>query len=297
MRERLGKATSDVALIEANVETSTDTLRCISRRLVLGATGASLMSAVLPAAAQTDKFEALLAELSSNPTLVQEGLAYTEREVSAGVPNGTPSKRKLTTSASDLIICCEVASPAVYQKKYRRPLVPGDTSGVTVGVGYDLRFANEYRLEQDWPELSKDDRAKLAKALGKYGDDARKVLTPVASVDIPWAQAKEQFFAFLPYPTKQTEDAFPNCEDLHGDSFGALVSLVYNRGPQIARNSKKRHEMWVIQQLMIAKQFDKIPAQFRAMEAQWKDKPDARGLVIRREAEAALFERGLASAS
>ena len=43
---------------------------------------------------------------------------------------------------------------------------------------------------------------------------------------------------------------------------------------------------------MQSKNFSDIPAQFRSMERLWKNIPDDAGLVLRREAEAALFAAG-----
>jgi hypothetical protein len=264
----------------------------MNRRDFVTALAASLVVNCSPALAQSDSFETLLADLASGPDMVEASWAYREPTVSRGVGHGTPSNRKLSQSASDLIIACEVASPVVYDRRYRRPIWPKGQSGVTIGVGYDLRFANREYLDRDWAMLTKENRNLLAKVLTLAGEKARQSLSVVSAVEVPWDAARQQFFAFLPYPTKQTEDAFPNTTGLPDDSFGALVSLVYNRGPLIARNSQKRREMYEIQQLMTAKRFTEIPDRIRSMKRLWQT-PDSRGLVIRREAEAVLFERGL----
>ena len=257
---------------------------------VLG--GAAVLSAQSAAHAQSDALKQLLAEVANDPSIVEDGWQFQEPTVSRGVGHGTPSKRKLSGIASDLIIAFEVASPAVYEKKYRRPIWPKGASGVTIGVGYDLRFANKSYIDRDWPMLSASDRALLASVATLSGERAREATQNVQAVVVPWQDARTQFFAFLPYPTKQTEDAFPNCGKLHDDSFGALVSLVYNRGPKINRNSKTRREMYEIQQSMQAMEFDRVPAQIRSMKRLWQT-PESRGLVRRREAEALLFEQGL----
>jgi hypothetical protein len=44
---------------------------------------------------------------------------------------------------------------------------------------------------------------------------------------------------------------------------------------------------------MAQRAFDRIPAEIRAMEHLWRDDPSMRGVVLRREAEAALFEIGM----
>ena len=264
----------------------------MERRAFLTSLAAALVWQALPARAAAETFDALLAEVEADPALVEGGWAYREPSVSRGVGHGTPSKRKLNKAATDLIIAFEIASPTVYERKYRRPIWPKGQSGVTIGVGYDLRFANRSYIDRDWPDLSAADRDLLAQVVALSGTKARDALPLVQTVDVPWDEAKAQFLAFIPYPTKETETAFPNCDALSDDSFGALVSLIYNRGSSIPRNSKSRKEMYEIKQLMAAKQFADVPEQIRSMKRLWTT-PDSRGLLIRREAEAVLFERGL----
>lgn len=48
-----------------------------------------------------------------------------------------------------------------------------------------------------------------------------------------------------------------------------------------------------IYQLMRVRTFDQIPAKLREMKRLWLNDPGARGVVLRREAEALLFEEGL----
>lgn len=246
-----------------------------------------------PSRAQiSDPLKQILAEVAADPSLVEDGWQFQEPTVSRGVGHGTPSKRRLTPTASDLIIAFEVASPTIYAKKYTRPIWPKGQSGVTIGVGYDLRFANRRYIERDWPMLSAADRNLLASVATLSGERAHAAIPAVQAVVVPWNHAETQFFAFLPYPTKQTEVAFPNTGKLPDDSFGALVSLVYNRGPKIVRNSQSRREMYQIREAMAAEQFDRIPGLIRSMKRLWQT-PQSRGLVRRREAEALLFEQGL----
>ena len=234
----------------------------LSRRVIVGSIAATLVACNAAEAQSKPSFEDLLGRLSRNPDLVEKSWAFRDRSVTQGVPTGTPSSRQLNDSSKKLIINCEIASPTVYEQRYRRPIWPKGLSGVTIGVGYDLRFSNAAFLDRDWPQLAQADRDLLAKVVRLSGKEAQKVLRSVSSVVIPWKQAEEQFLAFIPYPTKQTEDAFPNCSSLSDDSFGALVSVVFNRGPQIPRNSDTRLEMYEIKQLMATNdpsQFAKIP--------------------------------------
>ncbi|WP_200232455.1 glycoside hydrolase family protein, partial [Rubrivivax gelatinosus] len=210
-----------------------------------------------------------------------------------GVPRGKRSTRKLSQAAIDTIIAFEVASPEAYVVRYRKPIWPGGGSGVTIGVGYDLLFANRRFIDRDWPLISQDRKDLLYSVVGLSGQEARDALPSVQSVDIPWEVANSQFLDFLPYPTNEAESAFPNCGELRDDAFGALVSLVYNRGTLISKSNPNRVEMYEIRELMRAKRFRDVPERIRAMKRLWEKDRNARGLVKRREAEALLFERGL----
>lgn len=266
------------------------------REFLAGAAAAAVWLVGGRASAQADPLASLLGEVEADPQMIEAGWLFREPSVSRGVGRGKPSTRKLSQDSIDVIIAFEVASPAAYQARYRRPIWPKGQSGVTIGVGYDLRFANKHYVDRDWPMLSQADRELLYTTVGLSGTRAQQALASVRSVDVPWDAAKKQFLEFLPYPTHDTEGVFPNSGSLADDSFGALVSLVYNRGAAVSRNSQKRLEMYQIQQLMVAKKFDAIPDRIRAMKRIWAGDPNARGLLKRREAEALLFEKGLRSA-
>ncbi|MES0198860.1 hypothetical protein [Mesorhizobium sp. M0011] len=248
------------------------------------------------ASAQTDTLETIIGEVAADPSIVENSWLYREHNASKGVGQGTPSMRKLPPSAIDLIVAFEIASPTVYEAKYRRPIWPKGESGVTIGVGYDLRFANKSTIDRDWHELPQDWRELLYPACGLGGAAAASFLKSVRVVEIHWEAARKQFLDFLPYPTKETENVFPNCDKLSDECFGSLVSIVYNRGSQVSRSIDRRREMYEIRQLMKSgdrSSFRQIPSLIRSMKRIWEGNPEARGLIKRREAEAILFERGL----
>jgi hypothetical protein len=81
---------------------------------------------------------------------------------------------------------------------------------------------------------------------------------------------------------------------LHPHCVGALVSLVFNRGASFRRDGDRYREMREILRLMGRQEFAGIPAQLRSMKRIWEGQ-GLDGLLRRREAEASLFERGLAA--
>ncbi|TDX76216.1 hypothetical protein EDE05_11798 [Neorhizobium sp. R1-B] len=264
-----------------------------NRRLFLAGLTASVAASVFPAGAQQPNFESLLREYTANERLLENAWKYREVGVTRGVGRGTRSSRKISQSAIDLIVELEVGGRSQYERKYRKPIWPRGESGVTMGIGYDLRFANSSLLKRDWENLLTQQELDILKqVLGKGGEAARVALPSVQTISIPWPSAMTQFLNFLPYPTADAESIFPNSNELSDESFGALVSLVYNRGKAIPRNSPRRTEMVAIHDLMGERKFGAIPEQIRKMKKLWTT-PDSRGLVIRRELEALLFELGL----
>lgn len=260
------------------------------RTFVVGSMAGMMLpsSAFAQAAGLADLYQ----QLENNPTLVENSWRFSERTESKGVGRGTPSSRKLSKNAEDMIVRFEVTSPGAYSQRYQRPIWPKGQSGVTIGVGYDLRYANRAFLDRDWPTMSAADKARLVAVLGLAGPAAEAAIPSVKSVVVPWPMAEAQFRRFLPYPTKETETAFPNCANMPDDCFGALVSLIYNRGSAMPAGSDRRREMREIRTAAATRAFDRIPPLIRRMQRLWPE-PDARGLIIRREAEARLFESGL----
>jgi GH24 family phage-related lysozyme (muramidase) len=243
---------------------------------------------------ETDSFDALLSQFETDPELVENSWLYRDPSVSRGVGHGVKSSRKISDRAIDMIVKLEVGSKQRYEQRYQAPIWPKGKSGVTIGIGYDLKFASKQILHRDWDGLIDQSAIKTLETVVRLSGAAAKMELPsVSSVRIPWTAAQSQFLAFLPYPTAQAESIFSNSHLLRDDSFGALVSLVYNRGSAIPRGDTSRTEMVRIHALMEAKQFNKIPAQIRSMKRLWLT-PDSRGLVIRRELEARLFEMGMA---
>ena len=202
-----------------------------------------------------------------------------------------PSKK-----AIDLIVESEVTSKGYYEKHYRKPEWPGGASGVTIAVGYDLGFANEAKLRNDWTGKIDDDMIDaLIKYAGLTGEHAHAKLAEAREeIDIPWEAAYDVFENIdMPDWSAKVKKALPNTDKLSEDSFGALVSLAYNRGASFSKDGDRYKEMREIKENMANETFDQIPDCFREMKRLW---PNVRGLQDRRDAEAKLFEAGLENA-
>lgn len=200
----------------------------------------------------------------------------------------------VSDEALDLIIYFEVAGLEGYERRYTKPMLPGGHAGVTIGLGYDIGYNTSSEFMDLWSKhLPPDELQRLQYFSGLKGSEdgfMSWALTHVlADIEIPLSAALVTFEEALTRFGRRTLCAFPNSLELHPHSFGALLSLVYNRGPSL--QGERRLEMRNIRDHMAARQFEKIPNELRAMKRLWP--ASLAGLHKRRDAEAELFERGL----
>lgn len=190
---------------------------------------------------------------------------------------------------------------------------PGGDSGVTIGIGYDLGYCDAKTFIADWqPHLSPGQVGRLVTAIGKHGQAAKAIAHQFDDIAINRHDAESVFLLrTIPDEESKTLAAFPGCDLLPPDAFGALVSLIYNRGPAMADSKAdpdhdRRTEMRAIRSAI--KYFSALPedehlfelggllqeiaAQIRDMKRLWEGK-GLNGLITRREAEARLVESAI----
>lgn len=198
----------------------------------------------------------------------------------------------LTSSGITFIGRAEVSSAAAYRQQYCHPTWPGDKSGITIGIGYDLQFYDEAGFRADWGQrLPEECITQLLPVLGQVGSVA--LLATVRALVVPLPAAVGAFVTrSLPKYMDQTRSIYPQFDALNESQRTALVSLVYNRGPRLAdRKPDDRKEMRAIQQLLADGDLDAVPEQFESMTRLWSDG----GLIKRRKDEAALWRGGFAA--
>lgn len=203
------------------------------------------------------------------------------------------STRTISERAIALIVYFEVTDRPTYERKYQRPTWPGEKSGVTIGIGYDVGYASPAQLRADWRGLIPDAMiVELERAIGVKGKPAQALAKELgATVSVPWAAADTVFRKRdVPRWVGLVEAALPNTGDLSADSFGALVSLAYNRGASFSCPKDRYREMRAIRAHMAARQFSLIPGEILSMKRLW---PHSKGLRLRRDLEAKLFQDGL----
>lgn len=198
----------------------------------------------------------------------------------------------------DLIVKYEVGGKDYYNARLKRPTVPAwrtTRSGVTIGLGYDCGYNSKTQIRKDWGGvIPKDQVALLQSVSGKKGADAYYANNGIKRyISIPYSDAEEVFKNnTLPRFSRLTAKAFNLSEDrLHPHCNGALVSLVFNRGSSMANTNRRREMRWIRHNISIGRE-DRVPSDIQVMKRHWNYRK-LKGLHLRRDAEAALFRRGL----
>lgn len=204
---------------------------------------------------------------------------------------------KSSQAAFDLIVAEEDSDQAYYTRHYQHFDWPQGASGPTIGIGYDCGYVTPAEARADWAGIVADDViAHIIAACDMRGEAARAfVQSRGQSVTITWDQALAEFREReMPKWEARLDAALPNTGKLTPDSYGALLSLVYNRGCSFDLPGPRYAEMRAIKALMASQNFSQIPAAFYAMRRLW---PQGGDLWRRRGHEAALFQLGLGAAT
>ncbi len=198
----------------------------------------------------------------------------------------------VSQSAHDLVLYYEVGGESGYRRRYHRPVRPPGASGITIGFGYDVGHHPMSQVRDAWrPRLSSGDFSKLSRTVGLKGSRAQNMLHTVREIEIPWEQADEVYrLQTVPKYARWVLSIYAGIEKVHPHCFGALFSLVYNRGRSLRGN--RRREMKNIRNHIRNENFDRIPDEIRAMKRIWAGR-NLKGLLKRRDAEARLFQLGL----
>ena len=233
----------------------------------------------------------------TEPTL--ETLKHEDR----GLANDLAAR--VSEAGAMLMIDLETGGRQYYEQVYEgRPVWPGNVSGITIGVGYDLAFYSEATFRRDWALLGQTvlDHVVNEGCIGarpphKTPDQVKALRRRVRDIQIRWDDAIAVYKAvMLPSWALKTHNALPNCNLLNGDCFGALVALTLNRGEdKYARPGDRYREMREIKAAMQVKNFAAIPRLIRSMIRIWVDTDIEQQMRRARNAEARLFEIGLAA--
>jgi GH24 family phage-related lysozyme (muramidase) len=193
----------------------------------------------------------------------------------------------ISRAGMEQLVRHEVVSKPYYNRFLKKPIWPGGSSGVTIGIGYDLGYNRSSQIQRDWSGKVTDvDLEKLKKVSGLKADKAKKQLSRLKAVKVSFESANSVFSeSTLPRYAAATRKAYPGIEKLHADAQTALLSLVYNRGSSFS--GSRRKEMAAIKPLVLQKDYAAIAEQIQNMKRLWQGKGLA-GLLKRRDDEAEL---------
>lgn len=199
--------------------------------------------------------------------------------------SNTPSPKTL-----ELLLEYETGGGKEYYTKYLSKFTwPGGASGPTIGIGIDCGYYTPQELDNIFSFLEDNQLDLVKQASGKKGS-AGKEYTKVLrkeGITVSWEKAEEIFTKYTwPKFTRLAEKAFPDLNKLHPDAYGAIVSIVFNRGTAMKGDSRK--EMRNIRAYVQEKNYKKIAQEIRNMKRLWVGK-NLDGLLTRREAEASLM--------
>jgi hypothetical protein len=205
----------------------------------------------------------------------------------------------LSKKSLDLILEFEVGGGENYYNKFlKNPTWPGEQSGVTIGVGYDLGYVNKTEFTEDWKDLPKEIFDRLYKVVGIKGIAAKNLIRGLKDITIPWDISLKVFNnKTVTKFWNLTKEIFPNFDNLPEDAKGGLVSLVFNRGNGL--EGDRRREMKLIRDgMQLVSTFDQkaltfIANQIRNMKRIWIGGSIEKGMSRRRDAEAKLIEESL----
>jgi hypothetical protein len=188
-----------------------------------------------------------------------------------------------------LLLDYEVGGGKRYYDKYLSKFTwPGGYSGPTIGIGIDCAYYSKEELSSIFKFLPAEQVNLIHGSVGKTGLSGKgyaRVLRQ-SGIVVGWDDALDVFnkITWKKF-CKLTEKTFPGVEDLCPDAYGALVSLVFNRGGRLTGES--RLEMRNIRVLVPKKRYELIAEEIIKMKRLWANK-GLDGLLARRESEAEL---------
>jgi len=197
----------------------------------------------------------------------------------------------LSRKGLDFIIAQEATSEAYYSRREARPNWPGESSGVTIGIGYDLGYNTLAQFNRDWDkQIFPRNLERLGRYCGVTGEAANQACVGLHDIVIPWDAACQVFEEqTVPRFYLQMLRIYPQAESLPPDAASALLSLVFNRGTKLT--GERRTEMMGIRNALADGKLSEIPKLFRDQTRLW---PETKGLRDRRVAEAQLFAQAIA---
>jgi hypothetical protein len=177
------------------------------------------------------------------------------------------------------------------------PHWPKGGSGLTIGMGYDLDHQNNQLLQKDWGKILTPEEIALLEpytpSIDLKGKKQKKkkaanqaAVVATKDVVISYEEAVKVYEdTVLPRYQKMAEDAFPGLQNLDPYTQGAIVSMVYNRGPAYKTGTRRKHFL-EIREAVFKHDTVAIAGVLQKMKAEHTKKSTKKGLRARRDREA-----------
>ncbi len=217
-----------------------------------------------------------------------------------------------SSSKSRFIAAWEVAGgdeKAIRSRYNPLPHWPKGYSGLTVGMGYDLKYQTQEGFKKDWgghltPEqLDKlDDYVPSITAKGKKVPPKKKAnkaaVVATKDIDIQYKAAVKVYEdVTIPKFEAKVEKIFPGYGQMDPYSQAVILSVVYNRGDSMGKKkSLRRKHFMQIREAVVKKDVKAIAAAVRAMKVEHTNKANKKGLHNRRDGEANYLEQNYQAA-
>lgn len=185
-----------------------------------------------------------------------------------------------------------------------RPHHPGKNSGLTIGMGYDLKHHTAAELRRDWGDVLSEEQLKRLEPytvrVNKKGKPIKPTKGSSAAVKatrdivVQYDDAVKVFEKKIqPVWEKRAYKIFPGLDTMDPYTQASVVSMVYNRGDSMkGKKGQMRGEHFMdIKKAVFERDTKKIAATIRAMKVDHKSKDTQLGLYRRREAEATNIEK------
>ncbi len=202
------------------------------------------------------------------------------------------NSNKPSLKTLELLLKYEVGGGKSYYEKYLSKFTwPGGASGPTIAIGIDCAYYTKLELSKIFNFLSEEQIKLIQGSIGKTGHEGKEYTKILRNegIIVTWDQALNIFnnITWGKF-TKLTEKTFPGVDKLKEDAYGAIVSLVFNRGTSLKGPS--RLEMRKIKELITKKDYKGIANEVKKMKRLWIGK-NLDGLLERRDSEADLIEK------
>jgi GH24 family phage-related lysozyme (muramidase) len=242
---------------------------------------------------ELDRFKGVLVVAEPLPpkaVLVEEGVGADTFPGLATNWTPPPERGSMTISrvGFDQIVYFEIGGASYYTKRLQAPTWPGWSSGVTIGIGYDLGYNTDEQIRKDWTGVIPDWMVDKLVGVNQYRGEGAKgpaATLKAAGVRITLEQAQQVYAkSTLPRFARMTKAAYPGIEKLPPDAQAAILSLVFNRGAGMD-NTDKRSEMRALRPAVASRDLVTMSNLLLRMQRHWSK---TSGLFTRRAKEAQM---------